>query len=501
MKRLVVFIVTLALALCVASSSFSGAFAAQVDREPEYKSFEDLSGKRICMLTGAPFEGLISSKVSDVEEFSYYASPAEMVMAIKTGKTDAGLLNTATLDLFINRDAELAEFPEPLKAAQFGIGFSKNYEDIDLWQGAFDNIDSAVIENMWDKWTGADEDAKIMPRVDWDGSAGTVRVAICDSMQPSAYLSADGQVLGMEAELILLLAKQLNYKVEFLPMEFSALIASVEAGKADMCAGTLIITEERQKTLNFVAYHDTAFVFVVRAKDSTGYSVFSDIGEKFKNTLFTDGRYKLILSGLETTLIISVSSGIIGLVAAYIMVSLHRRNIKLINAIIAVYCRLISGLPVVVILMILYYVVFASAKTPAVFVTIVGFSIIFAPKAYALIISGIESVDKGQLEAALALGYTEKKAYRRVILPQAAKVYFPLLRTQFALLVKETSVAGYIAVVDLTRAGDIIRGHTLEAFFPLLTVAIIYFVLTWLITAFIDAGKSISDRAKRRALL
>ncbi len=152
----------------------------------------------------------------------------------------------------------------------------------------------------------------------------------------------------------------------------------------------------------------------------------------------------------------------------------------------------------VVILMILYYVVFASSELPGTFVAIVGFSIIFAPKAYALITNAVDAIDKGQLEGALALGYTEKKAYRRIILPQARKIYFPLLKTQFALLVKETSIVGYIAVVDLTRSGDIIRGYTLEAFFPLLIVAIIYFLLTWLITVVIDVGNAIVTGNRRR---
>ena len=283
-------------------------------------------------------------------------------------------------------------------------------------------------------------------------------------------------------------------------MEFSALIASVESGKADMCAGSLIITDERKKALDFIPYYDTAFVLIVRSAEGAenGYSIFGNALQKLKDTLITDGRYKIILYGLGTTVIISLSSGVIGLLLAFFMASLKRKNKKAINAVLSGYCRLIAGLPVVVILMILYYVVFGSSNLSGTVISIVGFSIIFAPKAYSLITSAVEAIDKGQLEGALALGYTEKQAYRKVILPQARKIYFPLLKTQFALLVKETSVVGYIAVADLTRAGDIIRGYTLEAFFPLLTVAVIYFMLTWLITVAIDFGNSVLSRGKRR---
>ena len=478
------------------------ASAAEEKKEPvpEYKTFEELNGKTISMLTGAPFEDLISSKVPGLSEFSYYANASEMVMALKTKKTDAGLINTMIVEMFVNKDPELAMFPEPLKEAEFGIGFSKSYDDIALWQSAYDSIDPKEIDAIWDKWTGADDSKKTMPAVDWEGKNGTVRVAVGDSMQPACYVGSDGQVLGLEAEIILLMAKQIDYKVEFLPMEFSSLIASVESGKADMCSGSLIITDERKKALNFVPYYDTAFVFIVRSEEGAAesYSIFGDAARKLKDTLVTDGRYKLILSGLGTTLIISILSGIIGLLLAFVMESLKRLKKKPINIILAVYCRLVAGLPVVVILMILYYVVFASANFSGTFVATVGFSLIFAPKAYALITNAVDAIDKGQLEGALALGYTEKQAYRKVILPQARRIYFPLLKTQFALLVKETSVVGYIAVVDLTRAGDIIRGHTLEAFFPLLTVAVIYFLLTWLISAAIDMGSSLVSGGKRR---
>ena len=128
---------------------------------------------------------------------------------------------------------------------------------------------------------------------------------------------------------------------------------------------------------------------------------------------------------------------------------------KLISALISVYNTIVAGLPAVVILMLLFYVVFAKSDISPVIVSIIGLTLIFAPKAYSIIINAVDSIDKGQLEAALALGYTEKKAYRT----QAKRIYFPLLRNQFVLLLKETSVVGFISAMDLTHAGDVIRGR------------------------------------------
>ena len=490
----------LAVLFLTASVTVMAEGEAADGRTPEYASFEELNGKTISMLTGAPFESLISSKVPDVKEYTYYTSPSELLMALRTGKTDAFLNNTAIADLYVNQYDDVARFPEPLKEAVFGCGFSKNYKNLSEWESALAEIPADDIEAVWNKWTSADESGKVMPKQTWKGKAGKIRVAVGDSMQPAAYINAAGDVLGFEPEILLMIAEKLDYKVEFIPMEFAALIASVESGKADVCAGSLIITEERQKVLNFLPYHETAFVLIVCAENSSGegYSLFGGITDKLRDTLITDGRYRLILSGMGTTVLVSLLSGVLGLLAAFGMVSLNRMKRRWISRLIAAYCRVIAGLPVVVILMLLYYVVFASSDISSTLVAVIGFTIIFAPKAYALISNAVDAIDRGQMEGALALGYTEKRAFRRIILPQARKIYFPLLKTQFSLLIKETSVVGYITVTDLTWAGDIIRGHTLEAFVPLLLIALIYFFLTWGMATAIEAGSRTVEKYMER---
>ena len=132
------------------------------------------------------------------------------------------------------------------------------------------------------------------------------------------------------------------------------------------------------------------------------------------------------------------------------------------NRLIAVYCSLISGIPAVVILMVLYYIVFGKTSLSAIIVAVIGFSLIFAARSFGVIWNTLESVDPGQREAALALGYEEERAFREIILPQARRGFIPLIAAQFTSLVKETSIAGY---------------RTMEAFFPLISIALIYFVL------------------------
>ena len=119
---------------------------------------------------------------------------------------------------------------------------------------------------------------------------------------------------------------------------------------------------------------------------------------------------------MGTTVLISLLSGVLGLLAAFGMVSLKRMKRRWVSRLIAVYCRVIAGLPVVVILMLLYYVVFGSSAVSSTLVAVIGFTVIFAPKAYALIANAVDAIDRGQMEGALALGYTEKRAFRRMTL-------------------------------------------------------------------------------------
>ena len=474
-------IITLMFIVSVLVGVSCGTVMAASNPEPEYDSFEDLSGKKIAMLTGAPFEELISSKVPDVGEFQYFANLPDMEMALKDGKIDAYLMNNAIASLTTNADPDQVVFDEPLADSVFGFAFKKGSKERTKWQDAFDRIDEATIEELWEKWTGADYSAKTLPDQDWPGKNGTVKVAACDTLEPMSYIGDNGQLVGFDIEVLLLMAKELDVHLEFVGMEFAAIMPYVESGKAEIACGSIIVTDERKETMDFVNYHYAAFVLVVRALDSGSgsKSFWSDIKDSFNKTFIRESRYKLILQGLGRTVMIAISAGALGTLLGFLLVFLRRRNNCVINRLIDIYKGIITGVPVVVILMLLYYVVFKSADFSAVIVAIIGFAIIFGSRAFGLIWNGVENVDKGQREAALALGYTEGKAFRKVVLPQARGIYFPVLRTQLVMLLKETSIAGFITVVDLTRAGDLIRSRTMEAFFPLIAIAIIYFLLTF----------------------
>ena len=323
----------------------------------------------------------------------------------------------------------------------------------------------------------------VLPEQDWPGTAGTVKVAACDTLPPMSYRGPGGKLVGFDMEIILRMAKELDVHVEFKGMEFSAVLPSVESGMAPMGTGSIVVSAERKEVVDFIEYHPASYVLVVRSlgNEETGVGFFAGLKQSFYRTFIKENRYRLVLSGFLTTLITSFLSGIFGLILSFCLVFLRHKDKGLINRLIGIYTSLVAGIPAVVILMVLYYIVFGKSGLSAIIVAIIGFSIIFAARAFGVIWNTLEGIDPGQREAALALGYTEARAFRELILPQAQRGYRPLLVAQFVSLVKETSIAGYITVVELTRAGDLIRSRTMEAFFPLLSIALIYFVLIWLL--------------------
>jgi polar amino acid transport system substrate-binding protein len=154
------------------------------------------------------------------------------------------------------------------------------------------------------------------------------------------------------------------------------------------------------------------------------------------------------------------------------------------------YSRIIAGTPVVVILMILFYIVFGQVRDiSGIVVAIIGFTLTFGAFVYDHMTVSVGSVDKGQTEAAYALGYTKNTTFFRIIFPQAMSIFMPSYCGQAVELIKATAVVGYIAVNDLTKMGDIIRSNTYEAFFPLIATAVIYFVLTWGLSLLLGLAK------------
>lgn len=214
---------------------------------------------------------------------------------------------------------------------------------------------------------------------------------------------------------------------------------------------------------------------------------------------FIDGdRYKWIIEGLENTLIITIFATFIGIIIGVIVAtirstydknqeSLKKRNkltyviIKIANTICNIYLTVIRGTPVVVQLLITYFIIFQTSND-GILIAIFAFGINSGAYVAEIFRSGIMAIDNGQFEAGRSLGFNYSQTMIHIIIPQMFKVVLPTLCNEFIVLLKETSVAGYIGIMDLTKAGDLIRGRTFSAFMPLIAVAVIYLIIVMFFT-------------------
>lgn len=203
----------------------------------------------------------------------------------------------------------------------------------------------------------------------------------------------------------------------------------------------------------------------------------------FFEVIFGDGRWLYLWHGLEVTLVLTVLSLILGTIIGLVVALLRTSTIKPLNWIGKIYVDIIRGTPLLVQLLIMYYVVFGSYQfMPKIFVAAIAFGINSGAYIGEIIRGGIESVDKGQMEAARSLGFSRWQAMRLVILPQALKNSLPALISEFIALLKETSVVGWIGLNDIMRGADNIRFQTATAFQSLFAAAVMYLALTAIFT-------------------
>ena len=209
--------------------------------------------------------------------------------------------------------------------------------------------------------------------------------------------------------------------------------------------------------------------------------------EDFKQNFIDANRWKYILNGLGVTLRVTLFAVLIGIAIGFVVAIIRSTyektgKLKICNFLANVYLTVIRGTPVVVQLLIIYFVIFSSMRVDKIFVAIIAFGINSGAYVAEIVRSGIMSIDPGQMEAGRSLGFNYIQTMWHIIIPQAFKNVLPALGNEFIVLLKETSVAGYIALEDLTKGADIIRSQTYSPFVPLLSVAAIYLGIVMLLT-------------------
>lgn len=464
---------------------------------------DGLNGKRLGVATGSVFDRVALERLPDAQ-VSYFNAQPDIVTALLAGKVDAMITDEPLARDILRQTPGLRIVPEMFRTDSYAFAFPLDRTALR------DEVNTVLAELAADgtlaemdaRWFGDDEDAKVLPDLPLTGEKGVIHFATVGSNAPFAFVK-DGQIVGYDIEAALRVCHKLGYELEITDMDIGALIPGVQAGRFDMAGACITVTEERKQSVLFSqADYTGGIVAIVRSGEEVSGSqgLWSYLQSGFYKTFLLESRWKLFIRGLGVTLLISVASAVLGTALGFCLCMARRSKRKWLHVPTRGFVRLIQGIPVLVLLMILYFLVLTNLKNGVV-VAVAGFSINFAAYVSEMMRTGIETVDAGQLEAAQALGFGKARAFWRVTAPQAIRTILPVYRGEFISMVKMTSVVGYITIQDLTRMSDIVRGLTYDAFFSLISTATIYFALANLLGMGLSALEKRLDPKRRKRVV
>lgn len=469
--------------------------------ELEYNSVSELRDGRIGILTGTIYDS-VTKEVLPGLDYQFFSTISDLSAALLSNKIDAFAEDENIIKEMMRHNEGVGMLPEEVSSIDVGIIFAQNAHGEKLQQqfNAFlaEKRESGEVDALYKKWEDSDTSTTMMDYEALPATNGTITMATSGMSFPFDFV-VNNKIVGYETELIALFCEENGYGMEVMQTDFAAIIAAVQSGKADMGSSGIGITEERMTQVNFS--DSTAVIkgfFAVRKSVPKDKSFFRNITGSLYRTFVKEHRWRLFINGIITTLLITLLSLAFGTIIGFLSYQTARRNFGgLFARITEFFIWLIHGMPTVVFLMILYYIIFGKASISGFYVAVIGFTLAFACSMYNMLKAGERAVDKGQSEAAFTLGYTRSETFHQIILPQAACHFMPSYKAEIVSLIKATAVVGYIAVQDITKVGDIIRSRTYEAFFPLIMIAIMYFVMSALLTAIVNKTDFIIDPDKR----
>ena len=464
----------------------------------------NMKDMRIGVLTGSIFDKIANEKVPG-NEVEYLNTMSDMPTALQTGKIDAYLADEP-IYRSISRNYPEEYVIEQLTYEEYAYLFPKDSDKHtkicnELNEFIINSWDDGTIDELRDKWINGDYQNA---RIDFDGLTGengTLRMAISSELGAPFTFVQNNEFAGYDIEVVVRFCKEYGYAIEISDYAIGGLLSATSTGNADIAAGCVSITKERKESILFSEpnYHGgIVLVGAHKASSNSNESNFlNNIVESFSKTFIRENRWKLFLGGIGITLAITLLSVLFGTILGFMIFLLYRKNNKPFVVVVNIIKDILGKTPVVVILMILYYIVFGKTEMNGVLVSIIGFTLMFAFSFVETLQVGVNAVDKGQSEASLAMGFTDLQGFFKVILPQAARHFLPAYKGQIVSLLMNTAIVGYIAVQDLTKISDIVRSRTYEAFFPLIVTALLYFSLAWLLTLLVRSIEIKIDSTKR----
>ncbi|MEI7499519.1 MAG: ABC transporter permease subunit [Bacteroidota bacterium] len=485
----------------------SGIAAVVKDNRPPDRSgnllskLNDISDKRIGVLLGSIHDAY-ATKTFPVAEILQFQNASDLLFSLSSDKTDVAFFDYTSLKDILSKNQELGILVENVYTVPIAAGFNKESDTLRMQFNKFlkEIKSNGVYQEMIVRWM--DKGLSEMPEIKGSTANGILKAGIVSDLGiPSSFIK-DGRLMGFDIEISQRFAVYAGKEFVPVDLQFASLLASISTHKIDIITSSMMITEERKKQIDFSdPYFESAISVVGKKKNikhpvplkgmlepddaatnASGESIFKTISNSYYNNIIREKRYLHIVDGLKITILISVLAAMLGTLIGGLICYMRMSKRKLLSETAKVYISLLRGTPVLVLLMIIYYVVFSSVNINPVIVAMIAFGLNFGAYVSEMFRTSIESIDRGQREAAIAGGFTKIQTSIYIIIPQAMRHILPVYKGEFISLIKMTSIVGYIAVQDLTKASDIIRSRTFDAFFPLIMVAILYLLIAWLFT-------------------
>ena len=478
----------------------------------EYASLAELDGKRIGVQTGTSFDKAVSELLPNAE-IVYLNNKADLVNGLTTHKIDAYTVDEPVIKFQVQESDALTYIPEYMETFDFAYVFPKT----DAGQALRDQFSEYLTRIKADgtmaeidkKWFSVDDSGKTLADYkSFPATNGTLRMATEALYEPFTYI-LNNEIVGYDIDIAVHFCQEYGYGLEIVDMNFDAVLPAVQTGKCDFGGAGITVTEERGESVLFSEpnYSGGTVLAVLKAEEPAQAAAVSDneeetfwdgIKDSFHKTFLREDRWKLFAEGVLTTLLITVLAVLFGTILGFALFMLCRNGNVLANGSARFSMWMVQGTPMVVLLMILYYVIFGSVAISGIAVAVIGFTLTFGAAVFGMLKMGVGAVDKGQYEAAYALGHSNRHTFFRIILPQAIPHVLPAFQGEIVGLIKATAIVGYIAVQDLTKMGDIVRSRTYEAFFPLIAITVIYFVLEGLLSFAVSRIRVKIDPKKRK---
>lgn len=467
-------------------------------------STDDLAGQKLAIQSGTAYD-LICAKLLPDSPQDYYSSSSDMAMALETDKVAAYAIDEPVARLLTN------EYPThrilaTMTNEEYAFVLPKQNKDSKKIQSQMNRYlkrakEDGTLEKIDSVWFGDKESDKVVDYDSLPNINGKLTMATTTAVGPPFIYVKDGKYVGYSVDVAAHFCKEYGYALKVVDYDVSGLFSCLGSGKCDFGGACISITEERKETLLFSEpdYYGGIVVVIKDEEAAAENTTFiQSVANSFYRTFITENRWKLFLGGLGNSMFIILLSAIFGLVLGFLLYLIYWKNNRFICRTLDTIYNVLAKLPVVVILMIIYYIIFGKHDVSGVWVSIIGFTILFSGTVLGLLKIGVSAVSPTQREAAIALGYSETATLFRFILPQASVQFLPGLKSALVSLIKDTAIVGYIAVQDLTKISDIVRSRTFEAFFPLIATAMIYFAVAWLLTTIVNRIEIDISKDKRK---